>query len=80
MANSVEANCEYLTVIKSNLTNRTNITRISYSTLEAYLQEVKIKLNIESLFNLYIELAYFLYACKNQGMNPIIEPEEDLRI
>jgi len=47
--------------------------------LDEYLKECKCKLNMEALLQLFIELAYFLYSCRNCSMSPVIRTE-DIRV
>ena len=70
-AELVEENCEYL----AHLYNLCSIRNLSLSntlkTIEAYIEamgeEVRAKPNYEDILQLFIELCYFLYACKMFG-------------
>jgi hypothetical protein len=84
LAQLVEGNCEFLTTIRQGLTQRNDLQRKSLRTLEDYLgqprdRERKSKLNIDGLLQLLIELAYFLYSCRNFAVTPNIA-SDDLRV
>lgn len=57
--------------------------RDGIATIDAYMQEDKgeesLKLHFEGLVHLIIQLAYFLYSCKNFGKRPEIELD-DIRV
>lgn len=73
MAALVESNCEFLTNIRHNVSQRTEIARKSFKTLEEYMKDRRCRLNTEALLQLFIELAYFLYACKTYHVTPLID-------
>lgn len=84
LAQLVEGNCEFLTTIRQGFTQRSDLQRRSLRTLEDYLgqprdRERKSKLNIDGLLQLLIELAYFLYSCRNFAVTPNIA-SDDLRV
>jgi hypothetical protein len=64
LAAQVESHCEFLTFIRHNVSQRTQVARGSFKTLEEYLKDRRCNLNTEGLLQLIVELAYFLYACK----------------
>lgn len=80
MAALVESHCEFLTCLKHNVSQRTEIARGSFKTLEEYMGDRRCKINNEALSQLVIELAYFFYACKNYQITPIIDTVEDVRV
>lgn len=79
LASTVSGNCEFLTLVRHNFSQRTDQARESFKKLSEYMQDRKCKLNAEAFLQLIIELAYFYYACKNFQIAPVIGTE-DVRV
>jgi hypothetical protein len=80
LAAIVESNCEFLTCIRHNVSQRTEVARASFKTLEECIKDWRSRLSIEALLQLIVELAYFLYACKTYQVTPLIDCTSDLRV
>ena len=80
LAAQVESHCEYLTFIRHNISQRTQVSRSSLKALETYLKDRRCKLNTQGLLQLIVELAYFLYACKTYQVAPAIVINSDVRV
>jgi hypothetical protein len=79
LVNRLESNCEFLTYVR-HASPRTEAIRNSLKTLEEYWGErSNSKLNAEAMLQLFIELAYFHYACRTVQVVPTITPS-NLRV